>query len=95
MALECFGHSGTLNWDIDVALVPQFGDKEADYRVSGVTNGHSDGVKGGFADDWLTTAKLGMSWQGASGAFGIYYGAELGDVRELSHTVRAKASIYF
>ena len=55
----------------------------------------TDGVKGGFADDWLTTAKLGMSWQGASGAFGIYYGAELGDVRELSHTVRAKAAIYF
>lgn len=95
MPLEWLGHSGTLNWDIDVALVPQFGDKEADYRVSGVTNGHSDGVKGGFANDWLTTAKLGMSWQGASGAFGIYYGAELGDVRELSHTVRAKASIYF
>ena len=95
MPLEWLGHSGTLNWDIDVALVPQFGDKEAEYRVSGVTNGHSDGVKGGFADDWLTTAKLGMSWQGALGAIGIYYGAELGDVRELSHTVRAKAAIYF
>lgn len=67
------------------ALVPQFGDKEAENRVSGVTNGYSDGVKSGFVDDWLTTAKLGMSWQGASGAFGIYYGAEMGDVRELSH----------
>ena len=47
-----------------MALVPQFGDKETNYRVSGVTNSHSDGVKGGFADYWLTTAKLGMSWQG-------------------------------
>lgn len=70
-----------------MALVPQFGDKEAEYRVSGVTNGHLDGVKSGFADDWLTTAQLGMSLQGASGVFGIYYGAEMVDVRELSHTL--------
>lgn len=93
--LEMFGRSGTLNWDADLAFIPQFGDTEADYRVSGVSNGHSDGYEGAFANDWLSTLKLGMSWQGAAGAFGIHYGVEKGDVRNLSHSVKAKASLYF
>ena len=95
MPVAWLGHSGTLNWDADLAFEPQFADKEAEYRVSGVTNGHSDALKGRFANDWLTTVKLGMSWQGAMGSFGFNYGAEMGDVRELSHSVRAQASIYF
>ena len=93
--LEMFGRSGTLNWDADLAFIPQFGDTEADYHVSGVSNGHSDAYEGTFANDWLSTLKLGMSWQGAAGAFGIRYGVEKGDVRNLSHSVKAKASLYF
>ena len=93
--LEMFGRSGTLNWDADLAFIPQFGDTEVDYCVSGVSNGHSDSYEGAFANDWLSTLKLGMSWQGAAGAFGIHYGVEKGDVRNLSHSIKAKASLYF
>ena len=75
--------------------MPQFGDKDADYRVSGVTNGHTDGMTGDFVNDWLTTAKLGFGWQGAAGAFGIHYAVEKGDVRDWSSSVTAKASLFF
>ena len=95
MPLELFGRSGTLNWDADLSFVPQFGDKDADYRVSGVTNGHTDGMTGDFVNDWLTTAKLGFGWQGAAGAFGIHYAVEKGDVRDWSSSVTAKASLFF
>ena len=95
MPLELLGRSGTLNWDADVAFVPQFGDKDVDYRVSGVSNGHADGMRGSFVNDWLTTANFGMSWQGAAGAFGLYYGIEKGDVRDWSSSVKAKASLFF
>lgn len=95
MPLELFGRSGTLNWDADLSFVPQFGDKDADYRVSGVTNGHTDGMTGDFVNDWLTTAKLGFGWQGAAGAFGIHYAVEKGDVRDWSSSVNAKASLFF
>ena len=95
MPLELLGRSGTLNWDADLSFVPQFGDKDVDYRVSGVSNGNTDGMTGSFVNDWLTTANFGMSWQGAAGAFGLYYGIEKGDVRDLSHAIRAKASLFF
>ena len=95
MPLELFGRSGTLNWDADLAFIPQFGDKDAEYRISGVTNGHTDGMTGDFVNDWLTTAKLGFGWQGAAGAFGIHYAVEKGDVREWSSSVTAKASLFF
>lgn len=95
MPLELFGRSGTLNWDADLSFVPQFGDKDAAYRVSGVTNGHTDGMTGDFVNDWLTTAKLGFGWQGAAGAFGIHYAVEKGDVRDWSSSLTAKASLFF
>lgn len=95
MPLELFGRSGTLNWDADLSFVPQFGDKDAAYRVSGVTNGHTDGMMGDFVNDWLTTAKLGFGWQGAAGAFGIHYAVEKGDVRDWSSSVNARASLFF
>lgn len=95
MPLELLGRSGTLNWDADLSFVPQFGDKDADYRVSGVSNGHTDGMTGDFVNDWLTTAKLGFGWQGAAGAFGIHYAVEKGDVRDWSSSVTAKASLFF
>ena len=95
MPLELLGCSGTLNWDADLSFVPQFGDKDVDYRVSGVSNGHADGMRASFVNDWLTTANFGMSWQGAAGAFGLYYGIEKGDVRDWSSSVKAKASLFF
>ena len=95
MPLELFGRSGTLNWDADLSFVPQFGDKDAAYRVSGVTNGYTDGMTGDFVNDWLTTAKLGFGWQGAAGAFGIHYAVEKGDVRDWSSSLTAKASLFF
>ncbi len=93
--LELFGRSGTMNWDMDFAFVRQFGDKNAQYRVSGASSGLADDVSGDFANDWLTTANIGMSWQGAAGAFGVYYGMEKGDVRDWSSSVKAKASLFF
>ena len=95
MPLELFGRSGTLNWDADLSFVPQFGDKDAEYRVSGVSNGHTDCMTGDFVNDWLTTAKLGFGWQGAAGAFGIHYAVEKGDVRDWSSSLTAKASLFF
>ena len=40
MPLELFGRSGTVNWDADISFIPQFGDKDADFKVSGISNGH-------------------------------------------------------
>lgn len=93
--LELLGRSGTMNWDVDVAFVPQFGDKNAQYRVGGASSGLADDVSGDFTNDWLTTANVGMSWQGAAGAFGLYYGMEKGDVRRWSSNFKAKASLFF
>ncbi|WP_302255821.1 autotransporter family protein, partial [Sutterella wadsworthensis] len=73
MPLELFGRSGTVNWDADISFIPQFGDKDADFKVSGISNGHSDGMSAEFVNDWLSQAKFGMNYQGAAGAFGLYY----------------------
>lgn len=95
MSLELFGRSGTVNWDADISFIPQFGDKDADFKVSGITNGHADGMSAEFVNDWLSQAKFGMSYQGAAGAFGLYYAVEKGDVRDWSSSVNAKASLFF
>ena len=95
MPLELFGRSGTVNWDADISFIPQFGDKDADFRVSGISNGHSDGMSAEFVNDWLSQAKFGMSYQGAAGSFGLYYAVEKGDVRDWSSSVTAKASLFF
>ena len=95
MPLELFGRSGTLNWDADISFIPQFGDKDADFKVSGISNGHSDGMSAEFVNDWLSQAKFGMSYQGAAGSFGLYYAVEKGDVRDWSSSVNAKASLFF
>lgn len=95
MPLELFGRSGTVNWDADISFIPQFGDKDADFKVSGISNGHSDGMSAEFVNDWLSQAKFGMNYQGAAGAFGLYYAVEKGDVRDWSSSVNAKASLFF
>lgn len=95
MPLELFGRSGTLNWDADISFIPQFGDKDADFKVSGISNGYSDSMSAEFVNDWLSQAKFGMSYQGAAGAFGLYYAVEKGDVRDWSSSVNAKASLFF
>lgn len=95
MPLELFGRSGTVNWDADISFIPQFGDKDADFKVSGISNGHSDGMSAEFVNDWLSQAKFGMSYQGAAGSFGLYYAVEKGDVRDWSSSVNAKASLFF
>lgn len=95
MPLELFGRSGTVNWDADISFIPQFGDKDADFKVSGISNGHSDGMSAEFVNDWLSQAKFGMSYQGAAGSFGLYYAVEKGDVRDWSSSVTAKASLFF
>ena len=95
MPLELFGRSGTLNWDADISFIPQFGDKDADFKVSGISNGHSDSMSAEFVNDWLSQAKFGMSYQGAAGAFGLYYAVEKGDVRDWSSSVNARASLFF
>ena len=95
MPLELFGRSGTLNWDADISFIPQFGDKDADFKVSGISNGYSDSMSAEFVNDWLSQAKFGMSYQGAAGAFGLYYAVEKGDVRDWSSSVTAKASLFF
>ena len=95
MPLELFGRSGTLNWDADISFIPQFGDKDADFKVSGISNGHSDGMSAEFVNDWLSQAKFGMSYQGAAGSFGLYYAVEKGDVRDWSTSVNARASLFF
>lgn len=95
MPLELFGRSGTVNWDADISFIPQFGDTDADFKVSGISNGHSDGMSAEFVNDWLSQAKFGMSYQGAAGSFGLYYAVEKGDVRDWSSSVNAKASLFF
>ena len=95
MPLELFGRSGTVNWDADISFIPQFGDKDADFKVSGISNGHSDGMNAEFVNDWLSQAKFGMSYQGGAGAFGLYYAVEKGDVRDWSSSVNARASLFF
>ena len=95
MPLELFGRSGTVNWDADISFIPQFGDKDADFKVSGISNGYSDSMSAEFVNDWLSQAKFGMSYQGAAGAFGLYYAVEKGDVRDWSSSVNAKASLFF
>lgn len=95
MPLELFGRSGTVNWDADISFIPQFGDKDADFKVSGISNGHSDGMSAEFVNDWLSQAKFGMSYQGVAGSFGLYYAVEKGDVRDWSSSVNAKASLFF
>lgn len=95
MPLELFGRSGTVNWDADISFIPQFGDKDADFKVSGISNGHSDGMSAEFVNDWLSQAKFGMSYQGAAGSFGFYYAVEKGDVRNWSSSVNARACLFF
>ena len=95
MPLELFGRSGTLNWDADISFIPQFGDKDADFKVSGISNGHSDSMSAEFVNDWLSQAKFGMSYQGAAGSFDLYYAVEKGDVRDWSTSVNARASLFF
>lgn len=95
MPLELFGRSGTVNWDADISFIPQFGDKDADFKVSGISNGHADSMNAEFVNDWLSQAKFGMSYQGAAGSFGFYYAVEKGDVRDWSGSVNARASLFF
>ena len=48
-----------------------------------------------FVNDWLSQAKFGMNYQGAAGAFGLYYAVEKGDVRDWSSSVNARPACSF
>ena len=95
MPMTLLRKSGTLNLDADFSYVPAFGEKEAESRITGVTIGESDAVKGAFVNDWMTKASVGLSWQAANGAVGLHYSAEKGDVRKISSGVKASMSLYF
>lgn len=86
---------GTLNVTADFSVAPQFGDKDADHSVEGVFLGKQDAYRATLTDDYVGKAKLGVSYQGKTGAFSLEYEAQKGDVLGLSHSVKAKAALYF
>lgn len=95
MPLELLGRSGTLNWDADVSLTPIWGDRTLMQTVTGVTSGLRDVASSRQTDKWVSSLKLGMSYQGASGAFGLHYGLDKGDLREKSHQLEARGTLFF
>lgn len=87
--------NGTLNVTADLSVAPQFGGKDYEQSVVGVTTGARDVTTADFADDWLGKLKLGVSYQGRQGNFDLFYEAARSDTLDAGHSFNAKAALYF
>ena len=87
--------NGTLNVTADLSVAPQFGGKDYEQSVEGVTTGARDVTTADYADDWLGKLKLGVSYQGRQGSFDLFYEAVRSDTLEAGHSFNAKAALYF
>ena len=86
--------NGTLNFTADLSVAPQFGGKDYEQSVEGVTTGARDVTTADFADDWLGKLKLGVSYQGRQGGFDLFYEAARSDTLDAGHSFNAKAALY-
>ena len=80
---------GTLNAVLDMSVTPQFGAKDTKRAIENVSYVYD------FTDDYVASVNLDLSYQGRKGAFSLSYGASQGSIRDLSHSVKAKASLFF
>ena len=80
---------GTVNTSLDASVTPQFGAKEAKRAIENAS------YVADFADDYLASVNLDVSYQSKKGAFSLTYGASQGNIRNLSHSVSAKATLFF
>lgn len=87
--------NGTLNVTADLSVAPQFGGKDYEQSVVGVTTGARDVTTADFADDWIGKLKLGVSYQGRQGSFDLFYEAARSDTLDAGHSFNAKAALYF
>ena len=87
--------NGTLNVTADLSVAPQFGGKDYEQSVEGVTTGARDVTTTDFADDWIGKLKLGVSYQGRQGSFDLFYEAARSDTLDAGHSFNAKAALYF
>ena len=87
--------NGTLNFTADLSVAPQFGGKDFEQSVEGVTTGARDVTTANYADDWIGKLKLGLSYQGRQGSFDLFYEAARSDTLDAGHSFNAKAALYF
>lgn len=87
--------NGTLNFTADLSVTPQFGGKDYEQSVVGVTTGARDVTTADFADDWIGKLKLGLSYQGRQGSFDLFYEGARSDTLDAGHSFNAKAALYF
>lgn len=86
--------NGTLNFTADLSVAPQFGGKDFEQSVEGVTTGARDVTTANYADDWIGKLKLGLSYQGRQGSFDLFYEAARSDTLDAGHSFNAKAALY-
>ena len=80
----------------DIAVIPQFGNRDAKQSVSGINTHAKDIAKFDYADSVLGRVKMGAAYQVTpSTTLGVSYGASLGDVRDLSHEFSLNAKYRF
>ena len=80
---------GTLNTSLDLSVTPQFGGRNASRVIEGTSFTETLG------DNYIGAAKLGVSYQNKRGSFSLTYEGSKGNIRNLSHSVQAKASVSF
>lgn len=79
----------TLNTSLDLSVTPQFGGRTASRVIEGSSFTEALG------DNYIAAAKLGVSYQNKRGSFSLTYEGSKGNIRNLSHSVQAKASVSF
>ena len=86
--------NGTLNFTADLSVAPQFGGKDFEQSVEGVTTSARDVTTANYADDWIGKLKFGLSYQGRQGSFDLFYEAARSDTLDAGHSFNAKAALY-
>ena len=89
------GENSKLKFTADASVTPQMGDRGRDYAVRAVSLGTTDRFSADSADKVLGELKLGLGCASEKGAFSVNYAVQKGDVRDWSHSINAKAEVYF
>lgn len=79
----------------DVSVTPQFGNKDTEQSVSGLSVKGRDNAAFTFADDYVGKVRVGAAYRMGSTVFSAGYGATVGSDRGLTHDLSVRATFVF
>lgn len=74
---------------------PSFRDTDTSVKTRGLSTGIVDAASFDMSDKFLGLAKLGVGYESKGGSFGLSYGLSKGSLRDLSHELEVKGTLYF